>query len=159
MTENDATQKARKFQSKPYTAPEAFDNAGPAMDVWSLGIILFVMLVGEYPNRNSSSHRLTEGAQRLINNMLEVDPARRITVPQIMNHAWLASDSAFISTNHKMATIDLKASGDNMSTHIGGKQVELSRQSGTSKARTTLVIAAILIPVLLALGRGKNFLY
>lgn len=76
----------------------------PAMDMFSLGVILFVMLTGhkpmrseqarslayaalqahEYPRMASSSwRRRSEGARSLVLRLLERDPLKRITAKQV----------------------------------------------------------------------------
>ncbi|XP_019638302.1 PREDICTED: SNF-related serine/threonine-protein kinase-like [Branchiostoma belcheri] len=93
--------------SLAYSAPEillgdAYD--APAVDVWSLGVILYMLVCGEAPfNEANDSETLTmimdckytvrahvsEECKNLIARMLIRDPARRATLEQIENHPWL----------------------------------------------------------------------
>ncbi|MBZ3868973.1 Sperm motility kinase Z [Sciurus carolinensis] len=90
-----------------YLAPEILlrrEYEGPPADVWSLGVILFYMLTGRCPFRallcSGMVRRILEGryhipdrvppqARRLICSMLSMDPTRRPTVEQVLQHRWL----------------------------------------------------------------------
>ncbi|MBZ3884087.1 Sperm motility kinase 3 [Sciurus carolinensis] len=90
-----------------YLAPEILlrqEYEGPPADVWSLGVILFYLLAGRCPFkallRSGMVRRIREGryhipdrvppqARSLIRSMLSMDPARRPTVEQVLQHPWL----------------------------------------------------------------------
>ncbi|XP_059895757.1 serine/threonine-protein kinase SIK1 [Gadus macrocephalus] len=98
--------------SPPYAAPEVFEGKeyeGPQLDIWSLGVVLYVLVCGSLPFDGHSlpvlRQRVTEGRFRipffmsedcesLIRKMLVVDPARRISVAQIKQHRWMMADPA-----------------------------------------------------------------
>ncbi|XP_020504428.1 serine/threonine-protein kinase SIK1 [Labrus bergylta] len=96
--------------SPPYAAPEVFEGKeyeGPQLDIWSLGVVLYVLVCGSLPFDGHSlpalRQRVTEGrfripffmsqdCENLIRKMLVVDPARRISVAQIKQHRWMLAD-------------------------------------------------------------------
>ncbi|KAG8384667.1 hypothetical protein BUALT_Bualt04G0141800 [Buddleja alternifolia] len=92
--------------SPNYAAPEVISGklyAGPDVDVWSCGVILYALLCGTLPFDDENipnlfkkikggiytlpSH-LSAGARDLIPRMLIVDPMKRITIPEIRAHPW-----------------------------------------------------------------------
>ncbi|KAG7258878.1 hypothetical protein CRUP_018565 [Coryphaenoides rupestris] len=98
--------------SPPYAAPEVFEGKeyeGPQLDIWSLGVVLYVLVCGSLPFDGHSlpvlRQSVTEGrfripffmsedCENLIRKMLVVDPAKRISVAQIKQHRWMMADPA-----------------------------------------------------------------
>ncbi|KAF2399444.1 Pkinase-domain-containing protein [Trichodelitschia bisporula] len=96
--------------SPNYAAPEVISGklyAGPEVDVWSCGVILYVLLVGRLPFddeyiptlfkkiASGAFHMppfLPEGAKHLIQRMLTVSPVSRITVAEIRRDPWFMKD-------------------------------------------------------------------
>lgn len=90
-----------------YLAPEIVVEKGYegfAVDVWSLGVLLYAMVCGTVPFKADTmkelhekikegkfSYRgeLTDDATDLINQMITVDPKKRIALPHILAHPWL----------------------------------------------------------------------
>ncbi|CAN6200340.1 unnamed protein product [Urochloa humidicola] len=89
-----------------YVAPEVIDDKGydgALADLWSCGVILFVLLAGYLPfeddNIASLYKKISEaqftcpswfsaGAKRLITKILDPNPSTRIKVPQILKDPW-----------------------------------------------------------------------
>ncbi|XP_008452374.2 SNF1-related protein kinase catalytic subunit alpha KIN10-like isoform X2 [Cucumis melo] len=92
--------------SPNYAAPEVISGklyAGPEVDIWSCGVILYAILCGSLPFDNENIpilvHKIKNGvykvpsylsaeASNLISSLLVVDPLRRISIPQIRQHPW-----------------------------------------------------------------------
>lgn len=97
--------------SVTYAAPEVISGgvySGTSVDVWSAGVMLFALLVGQLPFNDNSIPKLyqkiqagiktlpsflSEEAKDLIRRMLTVDPKQRITVRDILAHPWLRNRS------------------------------------------------------------------
>ncbi|KAL4916850.1 kinase-like domain-containing protein [Aspergillus aurantiobrunneus] len=133
--------------SPNYAAPEVISGklyAGPEVDVWSCGVILYVLLVGRLPfdddyipalfkkiaagNFHMPTY-ISSGAARLIRSMLQVHPVHRITIEDIRSDPWFNQDlpsylqpvpEEFIATNkaidpRKIATGRPQAIGNKIS--------------------------------------------
>lgn len=92
--------------SPNYAAPEVISGklyAGPEVDVWSCGVILYVMLCGRLPFDDefipdlfkkisggvyTIPADLSQGPKHLLQRMLVVNPLKRITVQEIMDDPW-----------------------------------------------------------------------
>lgn len=98
-----------------YVAPEVIMHRiyEPPCDVFSLGVILYIILVGSAPFAGNSSqailHRTIQGsyntecrawkrlspeAQDLISRMLEIRPRNRITARDILRHPWILTKAS-----------------------------------------------------------------
>lgn len=93
-----------------YVAPEILkgEKYGKEVDIWSLGVIFYILLCGYPPFHHSNQNKLfdiikagqyefdeadwkdiSEEAKDLIRHMLVVDPSRRYTCAQILAHPWV----------------------------------------------------------------------
>jgi serine/threonine protein kinase len=102
-----------------YMAPEILlrQPYGKGVDMWSFGIVLFALLGGYFPfdNENNDIHTLkttikkgefyfdeemwsniTAEAKDLITKLLTVDPAKRVTAEQALNHSWMKMEEAVL---------------------------------------------------------------
>lgn len=87
--------------SEAYAAPELFKGKphGLEVDMFSLGIILFAMLTGCFPNRYSDKsvkhdYKSINDPQAvdLIKKLLVTDPAKRPKIDEVLAHPYLAED-------------------------------------------------------------------
>ncbi|XP_061195127.1 probable serine/threonine-protein kinase DDB_G0277165 [Saccostrea echinata] len=98
--------------SPAYAAPEILNNQkyGPAVDIWSVGVCLFAMLVGSLPFIPQPANNiaqlnslilkgcvipetLSEECRDLLQSMLTSDPRRRIKMEEILRHQWLVGEN------------------------------------------------------------------
>lgn len=94
--------------SLAYSAPEILlgdSYDAPAVDVWSLGVILYMLVCGQAPFQEANDSEtltmimdckytvpahISKDCQDLIARMLVRDPEKRATLTQIAAHPWLA---------------------------------------------------------------------
>ncbi|XP_060642961.2 serine/threonine-protein kinase SIK3 isoform X2 [Anolis sagrei] len=93
--------------SPPYAAPELFEGKeydGPKVDIWSLGVVLYVLVCGALPFDGSTLQNLrarvlsgkfripffmSTECEHLIRHMLVLEPSRRLSMEQICKHKWM----------------------------------------------------------------------
>lgn len=93
-----------------YIAPEIIGNKGYKgfhTDHWSLGVLLYAMLTAAVPFKASNMQELLEvimkrkvsfplGMSRLaidlIKSLLKVNPAERLSIPEILEHPWMKEE-------------------------------------------------------------------
>ena len=123
LSEADSSRLHQKKQMKTtcgtpgYVAPEVLDpylpftnGYGPEVDLWSLGVVLYIMLCGFPPFYDDSTAVLfkqirkgqysfpspywdgvSDEAKDLVSKMLIVDPIKRFTAQQSLDHPWIAN--------------------------------------------------------------------
>ncbi|XP_064207899.1 calcium/calmodulin-dependent protein kinase type II subunit alpha-like [Anguilla rostrata] len=110
-----------------YLSPEVLrkDPYGKAVDLWACGVILYILLVGYPPFWDEDQHRLyqqikagaydfpspewdtvTPEAKDLINKMLTINPAKRITASEALKHPWISHRSTVASCMHRQETVE-----------------------------------------------------
>lgn len=92
-----------------YMAPEVLKrNYGPEVDVWSAGVILYILLCGVPPFWAETEQgvaqaiirsvidfkrdpwpKVSENAKDLVKKMLNPDPKQRLTAEEVLEHPWL----------------------------------------------------------------------
>jgi calcium-dependent protein kinase len=95
-----------------YIAPEVLmAQHGPACDIWSIGVLMYIMLCGYLPFSGESPNQVfakiikgnlrmdqpewdfySEESKDLINKMLVVSPSERITASEALEHDWFTLD-------------------------------------------------------------------
>uniref|UniRef100_A0A669EI86 calcium/calmodulin-dependent protein kinase n=1 Tax=Oreochromis niloticus TaxID=8128 RepID=A0A669EI86_ORENI len=110
-----------------YLSPEVLrkDPYGKPVDIWACGVILYILLVGYPPFWDEDQHKLyqqikagaydfpspewdtvTPEAKNLINQMLTINPAKRITAEQALKHPWICHRSTVASMMHRQETVE-----------------------------------------------------
>ncbi|XVE78991.1 hypothetical protein DITRI_Ditri14bG0022300 [Diplodiscus trichospermus] len=95
-----------------YIAPEVLKRRyGPEADIWSIGVMLYILLSGVPPFWAESEHgifnsilrghvdftsdpwpSISPQAKDLVRKMLNSDPKQRLTAVQVLNHPWIIED-------------------------------------------------------------------
>uniref|UniRef100_A0A3B1JPN1 Tribbles homolog 2 n=1 Tax=Astyanax mexicanus TaxID=7994 RepID=A0A3B1JPN1_ASTMX len=102
-----------------YVSPEILNASGSysgkAADVWSLGVMLYTILVGRYPFHDvepsslfskirrgqfSIPETLTPKARCLIRSILRREPGERLTSQEILEHPWFLAATSQPGTGH-----------------------------------------------------------
>ncbi|XP_051895952.1 serine/threonine-protein kinase SIK3 homolog isoform X2 [Pristis pectinata] len=117
--------------SPPYAAPELFEGKeydGPKVDIWSLGVVLYVLVCGALPFDGNTLQNLrarvlsgkfripffmSTECEHLIRHMLVLDPSKRLSVEQICKHKWMKigdPDPEFdrLITESKQVKVEIK---------------------------------------------------
>ncbi|XP_016313205.1 calcium/calmodulin-dependent protein kinase type II subunit gamma isoform X7 [Sinocyclocheilus anshuiensis] len=154
-----------------YLSPEVLrkDPYGKPVDIWACGVILYILLVGYPPFWDEDQHKLyqqikagaydfpspewdtvTAEAKNLINQMLTINPAKRITADQALKHPWVCQRSTVASMMHRQETVEClrkfnarrKLKGAILTTMLVSRNFSVGRQH-TSPATPTTSTAAL----------------
>nr|XP_033811887.1 testis-specific serine/threonine-protein kinase 2 [Geotrypetes seraphini] len=133
--------------SAAYAAPEVLQGVPyqpKVYDIWSLGVILFIMVCGSMPYDDSNikrmlriqkEHRidfprnkkLSVECKELIYRMLQPDVARRYTIEDVLSHPWVQ-----VTSKHKFTTISSSSPhySEKTNTNTEGSEEEEHSQDG-----------------------------
>ncbi|XP_016301239.1 calcium/calmodulin-dependent protein kinase type II subunit beta-like isoform X10 [Sinocyclocheilus anshuiensis] len=110
-----------------YLSPEVLrkEAYGKPVDIWACGVILYILLVGYPPFWDEDQHKLyqqikagaydfpspewdtvTPDAKNLINQMLTINPAKRIMAQEALKHPWVCQRSTVASMMHRQETVE-----------------------------------------------------
>ncbi|KAL7057565.1 hypothetical protein AAHC03_016920 [Spirometra sp. Aus1] len=110
-----------------YLSPEVLrkEPYGKPVDIWACGVILYILLVGYPPFWDDEQHRLyaqiksgnyeypppewetvTPDAKNLINQMLTMNPTKRITAAEALKHQWIFQPERVASMMHRQETVE-----------------------------------------------------
>ncbi|KAM4716172.1 calcium/calmodulin-dependent protein kinase (CaM kinase) II gamma 1 isoform 11-T11 [Anableps anableps] len=146
-----------------YLSPEVLrkDPYGKPVDIWACGVILYILLVGYPPFWDEDQHKLyqqikagaydfpspewdtvTPEAKNLINQMLTINPAKRITAEQALKHPWVCHRSTVASMMHRQETVEClrkfnarrKLKGAILTTMLVSRNFSVGRQHTNSAA-------------------------
>lgn len=103
-----------------YVAPEVLldlpDGYGPAVDMWSIGVVTYILLCGFPPFYSDDAgvlfdkiksgkfefpapywNSISPSAKHLVSRLLQVDPKARLTLDKTISHPWIAGTDAIPS--------------------------------------------------------------
>uniref|UniRef100_A0A8C6U534 calcium/calmodulin-dependent protein kinase n=1 Tax=Neogobius melanostomus TaxID=47308 RepID=A0A8C6U534_9GOBI len=141
-----------------YLSPEVLrkEAYGKPVDIWACGVILYILLVGYPPFWDEDQHKLyqqikagaydfpspewdtvTPEAKNLINQMLTINPAKRITAQEALKHPWVCQRSTVASMMHRQETVEClkkfnarrKLKGAILTTMLVSRNFSVGRQS------------------------------
>ncbi|XP_051539796.1 calcium/calmodulin-dependent protein kinase type II subunit beta-like isoform X3 [Myxocyprinus asiaticus] len=153
-----------------YLSPEVLrkEAYGKPVDIWACGVILYILLVGYPPFWDEDQHKLyqqikagaydfpspewdtvTPEAKNLINQMLTINPTKRITAQEALKHPWVCQRSTVASMMHRQETVEClkkfnarrKLKGAILTTMLVSRNFSVGRQT-TAPATVSAAIAA-----------------
>ncbi|XP_034026717.1 calcium/calmodulin-dependent protein kinase (CaM kinase) II beta 1 isoform X1 [Thalassophryne amazonica] len=155
-----------------YLSPEVLrkEAYGKPVDIWACGVILYILLVGYPPFWDEDQHKLyqqikagaydfpspewdtvTPEAKNLINQMLTINPAKRITAQEALKHPWVCQRSTVASMMHRQETVEClkkfnarrKLKGAILTTMLVSRNFSVGSRQTTTPASVTAAAAAI----------------
>ncbi|KAL7529497.1 hypothetical protein ACHAWF_006233, partial [Thalassiosira exigua] len=112
--------------SPGYVSPEILREVpyGTKTDMWSIGVIVFILLGGyppfQRPDQAEQFERIkcgtyefvesywgtvTDEAKSLIRSLLDTDPRRRLSAEEALNHPWMRADARHLRRSSLMAGV------------------------------------------------------
>ncbi|XP_032805951.1 calcium/calmodulin-dependent protein kinase type II delta chain isoform X30 [Petromyzon marinus] len=154
-----------------YLSPEVLrkDPYGKPVDMWACGVILYILLVGYPPFWDEDQHKLyqqikagaydfpspewdtvTAEAKNLINQMLTINPAKRITAAEALKHPWICQRSTVASCMHRQETVEClrkfnarrKLKGAILTTMLATRNFSVGKPSSAGLAAAAATAAA-----------------
>ncbi|XP_051542185.1 calcium/calmodulin-dependent protein kinase type II subunit beta isoform X5 [Myxocyprinus asiaticus] len=154
-----------------YLSPEVLrkEAYGKPVDIWACGVILYILLVGYPPFWDEDQHKLyqqikagaydfpspewdtvTPEAKNLINQMLTINPAKRITAQEALKHPWVCQRSTVASMMHRQETVEClkkfnarrKLKGAILTTMLVSRNFSVGRQTTAPSTVSAAVAAA-----------------
>uniref|UniRef100_A0A8C8S7Z6 calcium/calmodulin-dependent protein kinase n=1 Tax=Pelusios castaneus TaxID=367368 RepID=A0A8C8S7Z6_9SAUR len=144
-----------------YLSPEVLrkEAYGKPVDIWACGVILYILLVGYPPFWDEDQHKLyqqikagaydfpspewdtvTPEAKNLINQMLTINPAKRITAHEALKHPWVCQRSTVASMMHRQETVEcLKKFNARRKLKVNGTTAPATMSAAASGATMGLV--------------------
>ncbi|XP_063345058.1 calcium/calmodulin-dependent protein kinase type II subunit beta isoform X22 [Pelmatolapia mariae] len=155
-----------------YLSPEVLrkEAYGKPVDIWACGVILYILLVGYPPFWDEDQHKLyqqikagaydfpspewdtvTPEAKNLINQMLTINPAKRITAQEALKHPWVCQRSTVASMMHRQETVEClkkfnarrKLKGAILTTMLVSRNFSVGSRQTTAPASVTAAAAAV----------------
>ncbi|KAJ7975640.1 Calcium-dependent kinase [Quillaja saponaria] len=136
-----------------YIAPEVLAGAyNQAADVWSTGVILYILLSGMPPFWGKTKSRIfnavkaadlrfpsepwshiSEAAKNLIRKMLCTDPSQRLTAQQVLDHSWMECNkvNAEQLNGHEALNGELGVYGSLFSSSFMSRNQDISFGTGS----------------------------
>ncbi|KAM6178839.1 calcium/calmodulin-dependent protein kinase type II subunit beta isoform 2-T2 [Rhynchocyon petersi] len=154
-----------------YLSPEVLrkEAYGKPVDIWACGVILYILLVGYPPFWDEDQHKLyqqikagaydfpspewdtvTPEAKNLINQMLTINPAKRITAHEALKHPWVCQRSTVASMMHRQETVEClkkfnarrKLKGAILTTMLATRNFSVGRQTTAPATMSTAASGA-----------------
>ncbi|XP_051767099.1 calcium/calmodulin-dependent protein kinase type II subunit beta isoform X19 [Chanodichthys erythropterus] len=154
-----------------YLSPEVLrkEAYGKPVDIWACGVILYILLVGYPPFWDEDQHKLyqqikagaydfpspewdtvTPEAKNLINQMLTINPAKRITAQEALKHPWVCQRSTVASMMHRQETVEClkkfnarrKLKGAILTTMLVSRNFSVGRQTTAPSTVSAAAAAA-----------------
>lgn len=106
------------------------DYEGRPVDIWALGVLLYVMLTGEFPFRGTNeqdlyariqrgqykNHELLTGdALKIVKMMLELDPHKRATADQLLKEPYIIGADIRMTAFEMAGQLSRQMQGKNFS--------------------------------------------